>query len=513
MTILQDVFFELSDRIEKQFPVADWRIGDIPLWPVLRISLPHAVAAREYGSSPADQSILLRLTDRVARAATYAGTPLTNAWRRRGSPAPPLVRADALFLGTGATYDKLDGLWQDRFCEPLMRTLDGANRTSLLMEDGDIRVPQVRSFHAVNTLDRWTRLGVLFGGLGTRLPVKMEGHGDMLAFLRRESLPIHYFDESISRYHAALITVLAHRFGQILNLVQPRKVFIVRYYNEMGYALSLACRRRGILSVELQHGGQGGHHEAYNGFFALPSKGYSTLPAIFWNWMREDADAINSWAQRLAQPWHRALFGGHPQLLPWFDSSNPNTQAFDARITAMQAGIPGDRDILVALQDLPEFAPVWDALAETITQSPSTWRWWLRRHPSPLYSKGIATRRILALNQPNVETEAASTMPLPALLRHMNVMLCHSSGTAVEASAFSVPSIFLSENARGLFSGLLRSGKAEIITDMATLVARLSQESSRPQADTLAYPAVADTLAQLDALVDDYRQLCAAGQD
>jgi hypothetical protein len=117
------------------------------------------------------------------------------------------------------------------------------------------------------------------------------------------------------------------------------------------------------------------------------------------------------------------------------------------------------------------------------------------------------------LNQPNVETEAASTMPLPALLRHMNVMLCHSSGTAVEASAFSVPSIFLSENARGLFSGLLRSGKAEIITDMATLVARLSQESGRPRADTLAYPAVADTLAQLDALVDDYRQLCAAGQD
>src|SRR6202012_5781508 len=143
------------------------------------------------------------------------------------------------------------------------------------------------------------------------------------------------------------------RFQMILARVQPRMVFMVRYYNELGYALSLACRRQGILSVEVQHGGQGGQHEAYNGFLTLPPDGYSIMPAVFWNWTQNDAVAINAWAGKLPQPWHRAIHGGHPQLLPWLDGTNSRTRAFDTYITSIQAARAGSKDILVALQDLP----------------------------------------------------------------------------------------------------------------------------------------------------------------
>ena len=32
-------FIELVDRIEREFPVVDWRCGDVPVWPLARMEL------------------------------------------------------------------------------------------------------------------------------------------------------------------------------------------------------------------------------------------------------------------------------------------------------------------------------------------------------------------------------------------------------------------------------------------------------------------------------------------
>jgi len=60
---------------------------------------------------------------------------------------------------------------------------------------------------------------------------------------------------------------------------------------------------------------------------------------------------------------------------------------------------------------------------------------------------------LLSLRMPNVVLEQASLLPLPALLRHMSILLSLASGSAAEAAVFGVPAIFLLDDARGRSAG------------------------------------------------------------
>jgi hypothetical protein len=102
----------------------------------------------------------------------------------------------------------------------------------------------------------------------------------------------------------------------------------------------------------------------------------------------------------------------------------------------------------------------------------------------------------------------ASCTPLPALLRHMSVLLSLASGASAEAAAFGVPALFLSEEARGPFAGLIDRGFASII-DVRNLnieIARLPAGPVRPA--PIPRVALGETLLRLEAIARDYSQLC-----
>jgi hypothetical protein len=273
-----------------------------------------------------------------------------------------------------------------------------------------------------------------------------------------------------------------------------------------GHALALACRRRGVLSVELQRAGLGSRYEGYC-WSAVPENGYTVLPAIFWTWTEDDAAAIERWSKRIQRPWHRSICGGHPQLSAWFDDRDPQTQAFDARIQELRAAHPGKLDILVALQNHGNYIKVWNELAAFIERAPSDWRWWLRRHPyAPGSNKELG--RLLTVQRPNVLIEEASSFPLPALLRHMDAFISIRSGAAVEASMFGLKPIFLAPVARELFPQLFETGRAEIIPDMTALEERLRNPPRQSKTPTL-QPDLRGVLARLDSAAAEYSALCA----
>ena len=284
------------------------------------------------------------------------------------------------------------------------------------------------------------------------------------------------------------------------------------YYWDIGYAFNMACRRRGILSVDIQHGGQDGIHEAYDRWTEVPSDGYSVLPAAVWNWSAEDAEAINVWAGRLAKPWHRGVWGGHPQLAAWLDDSAVQTRKFDAMIETLKRRSIGTFDILVALQDLEAYSTVWDELAKLVLSSPPSWRWWLRRHPSPAYNRGVGIKRLIALEGPKVIVEEASSMPLPALLRNVDAVLSLMSGAAVEASYFGHRPVFLTQDARKFFSGIFKTDRAQIIADMDALRYHLEtlESAGRQRVRPRLPPDISQTVHALLGIAEEYRGFAAA---
>src|SRR5262249_37010573 len=161
-------------------------------------------------------------------------------------------------------------------------------------------------------------------------------------------------------------------FERVLIKVKPALAFVVACHVDPGPAFLLACRRQGILSVDLQRAPQEGALHAYR-WPVLPEDGLATLPAMFWCWTRQDADRIDEWASRLAQPWHRSIHGGHLQIAPFLHDGDRATQRWDAHFVTIGAGAKFEREVLVALQPIHGHRAVWDALCAQIDAAPRTW--------------------------------------------------------------------------------------------------------------------------------------------
>jgi hypothetical protein len=284
----------------------------------------------------------------MGRALAYAATPFINVWRSRSDLRNLILRphrSEFLFFGDGESIDKIDGVWRDRYCGSLIDHAEKHGHSTLLMQRGEFnRHPWSRPTFAANGIVNRSYLFAAAAGLINPRGGVLEGHDRVLEFLRREGAPIHELGVSILLKRAATISSGARGFERLLSAVQPSICFIVKYYSSVGHAFALACRRRGVLLVELQREGRGARHEAYH-WRAVPGDGYSILPSVFWTWTADDARAIDVWCKKLKRPWHRSLHGGHPQLSTWLDDNSAETIATDAHIRDIRSRRPADLDI------------------------------------------------------------------------------------------------------------------------------------------------------------------------
>lgn len=492
-------YLTLVEEIERNFPVARWKSGDVEIWPLARMDLYLDMYWANVGGA------VMALRPLPLRALARVATPLTNVWKSRHDLVHWVARpkqAHAIFLGDGVSLDYVNGAWQDRYGEPVITALEKRGIGTFLMQSGELgNLPWQRPTFAANviaargSLTRFT----------AAMPCELPDHDGVVRFLADNGVRAACLSRAHLARRASSVSATATAFERVLRIVKPTLAFVVTYYAGLAPAFLLACRRQGIFSVDLQHCPQEGAHKAY-GWSALPDEGYGTLPALFWSWTEPDAAFIQSWAGRLALPWHRSLHGGHAQLGSFLDDNHPATQLWDQKFDLLANG-SYEREILVALQPVGGFRAQWDALVSQIEAAPVAWRWWIRRHPSARAYQDAEYRHLVSLRRPNVRVDEALMLPLPALLRHMSVVVSRFSGASAEAAAFGVPALFLSEEARGQFSALIERGGAAVIDIRAlnTEIARLPAIPVRPKPTRR--PDLDETLLLVEEIARDYAQL------
>jgi hypothetical protein len=493
-------YLKLTEHIERHFPVAQWISGDVEIWPLARMDLYLDMYwANVGGELPKSRPMALRVIGSLA-------TPLKNVWRSRADLRHWEVRpkpADAIFLGDGVSLDFIDGAWQDRYCEPVIQALESRGLSAFLMQGGDLaRLPWHRNTFATNSF-------VFRGGLSrfkSTLPAYMPAHQRVVEFLAEQGVTARSLNRSELELRASTVSESAAAFQKVLSRVRPKLAFVVTYYAGMGPAFMLACRREGVLSIDLQHCPRDGAHKAYE-WSALPENGYRTLPAVFWAWTQRDADDVQRWSNSLALPWHRSLHGGHTQLSPYLDDASTLTRIGEAKFAALTKGTRFEREILVALQPVGGYRECWDALAAQIEAAPASWRWWIRRHPAASAQQDAEFARLVSLQRPNVMVQESSFLPLPALLRHMSVVVSRFSGASTEAAFLGVPAIFISEEARAQFSTLIDQGFAAVVAIESLIAAIGALPAGRLRRSPMLPPALENTLDRLTEMAGDYSAL------
>jgi hypothetical protein len=502
---VQQRHLRLVEAIEDRFDVASWRSGDVDLWPPARMDLfLDMFRAEARDTAPTPPPPLQRIAGDLA-------TPLSNLWKSRRDLAhwvPFAKPADAMLLGDGVSLDRIDGAWRDRHGEPVMEAMERLGLTTFLIQPGDLsRLPWRRPTYAANAI---AVRGAVAAKLDRRPGPDLPDHEAVVELLDREGVTAPSLARPRLSRRGRAIAAAGRQFQTLLRQVRPRLAFTVTYYAGLGHAFALACRREGVMSVDLQHCPQEGGHRAYR-WRTSPERSYSTLPAVFWTWSEAEASEINRSAD--GSPWRHAVHGGHAQLQPFLDDGD-RARRWDECFAAVggHAVAHGahDREILVALQPIGGRRSTWAALAMQIEASPPGWRWWIRRHPSSTPAQDGEYAGLLSLRRANVVVEPASQLPLPALLRRMSAVVSLASGAAAEAASFGVPAFFLDQEARGSFGGLIERGQADIV-DAAEILPRLSglpAVPNRPQPQPA--PPLEETLRRLESMAEDYRRLCRA---
>jgi hypothetical protein len=464
-------------QLEAKFPVAEWRAGETPLWPLLRVRWFFAEWERHY-TSGASGGVRGRRLAQMARGALAASRARSQDRDRNRSAASS---ADIVCLSDGVSFSQLDGRWIERFCDPVLAAArDGGWRGALWTPLHAYHLPRWSpSAFLQPAIDRCNLRGMLRARLAPP-QLHLPGHAEVLRALAAAGFGDAELQQRRIAADAARLEAVSRLHARLLERARPRLAFVVSYYSLEGMAFVLACHRARVPVVELQHGVQGEFHPAYAAWQAVVPAGgkHPLLPDVFWVWSPWEAGVIGRWSEGTA---HAALDGGNPWAGIWSAGSPwPGVASALDAAGALKARASGRPVVLATLQYGLAASEQLDPLAAFIRTAGQEFAVWVRLHPA-MRERREEVRALLAAAGP-FELDACSDVPLQALLPQVDVHWTHSSSTVIDAAQFGVPSVLGSEYGAELFAPLIAGGVARIETgDAQALRAALLAALAAPR--------------------------------
>ncbi len=472
-----DLLDVLTD-IENRYPVIEWTVANIPVWPLLRLRWFFRQWHRFYTSSgPAASAVSMH---RAGEMLTGPLRAFASGARYRGERRP---RSDVVFLSDGVSFARLGEHSVERFCEPLIQVAADLHKTA------EFWVPSHAYERTYLTAPRFVQWRIdaanVQGALRGRLSppsVNLPGHSEVVEWLTRQGWSADELRLPQIISLGSRLRVIANAYKSMLRRVRPSVGFIVSYYGLEGMAFVLACRESGVLSVDLQHGVQGELHPAY-GSWPQPSKqAFSLLPDRFWVWSDWEADVISRWSRTTS---HAPVVGGNPWNVVWNGSySLPGIEDALKRAEAMKARARNAPVILVTLQYGFVPSEQLEPLLRLIALTGEEFVYWVRLHPCML-ERREEIRSMLCSASRSVELDDATDVPLPALLPHANVHLTHSSSVVIEAAQFGVPSVITTKFGEELFAPLYEARVAQTEAGDAAALYRTLRKVTQEQGRSL----------------------------
>lgn len=467
------------ETIEDMFPVETWVAEGVHLWPLIRSNLYLELFYR--GRQEIRPSIRKNLLHEIfrhgiqflARTANQERATLTDRTHESGPPAP----VDALFLTYSVHRTRLREGWYDQYCEPFTDAFRELEWKSLILElspSGEYRMPRRSPSRLIQKDVDLVLIKSKLRRSGNHT-IALEGYDGFYSYLKENDLPSSGFRLEVIGGLAKYLLGLRDYFENILAITRPKIAFVAEYYSVYGSALIAACRRRGILSVDIQHGLTGDDHLAYGSFRKIPSGGYETLPGIFWCWSEYEAEVIRRWNREVSQT-HRPFVGGNLWMNLWMDDTDELPTRYDRIIRNLKGGSIRSVHVLFTpsmLYDVKEW------ILSAMRSSPPGYRWWVRVHPCRQKEREIVRHMLAEKGVINAELDWTTEFPLLALLRHTDINVTSFSTTVHEAERFGVPSVLTDQAGVSLFLDNISSGTAVIATTPDALLVEIERLSRR----------------------------------
>lgn len=480
----KEIILLLND-IERKFPVNQWQIEKIHVWPLIRIRLaaeiddssvfPPAELFQDAGNSLLTQ--IKNFKYKIDYSLRKSIDQKKSLIAYKEDERKLLGEARVIFFSLPHYRISLEGKWFHKYIDPLIDYFNRKGLNSLFFELNDKSTFRDPIYYK----DKHINADYIFDLLRKKIKItqgsniKLPQYGDFIKFITKKinrNISAVGFTNIIEE--SIYINKVANYFETIIKTNKTKICITSCYYHPIGMALNLAAYNCSVPSVDIQHGSQGQYHVAYGSWNKLPKKGFELLPKIFWCWNQTDAKSINKWAQRIGKA-HEAIEGGNPLYSIWKDLENRLHLTYDKNSTFIKKK-ENEIRILFSLQPMPNFLPEW--FMDVVEKSPDNWKWYFRIHPNQLKDKNKIIHKLIdGLVTKKIEVETATKLPLPLLLQHIDVHVTEFSTVVLEAEVLGIQSILIHRNGLDLYNEQIKKHTAIFVKTKKELVDGINQLS------------------------------------
>lgn len=422
----RDQIINIFQDIERQDYIKSWFIYDLEIWPIIKEIL-YFQAIRK-----ASKLDLLKITIRNF---------LNDIKRKQKVESLNFSKKDILFNGYKAMRINLNNESHNKHFDPMMDHLETQNMSSALIE-----------FVELNNKNCYRSDRLIEGCIYVKNSASKVSLSDLKKLKHLDDLILKIskkfrLNEKYIYNRIKLNTNIALNwsdfYSEIIKKTQPKVIFTLSYYSAPCYGLIFAAKQNKVPVIDVQHGGQGNLHFAYN--YNSKLKNLNLLPDLFWVWDKASYNLINKWASK-----DKVILGGNPSINN-IEETNPIPQLIQ----------PDDILILYTLQTtITPYVP--NFIMHAIKSSPNHYKWWFRLHPrmkenekqivyNTLKKKGVYDR---------VNFKDANEVSLNNILKYTLVHISSFSGSVTEAALLNVPlNITFSDMGKESFKDLIDEGK------------------------------------------------------
>lgn len=249
-------------------------------------------------------------------------------------------------------------------------------------------------------------------------------------------------------------------FNLILRVNKPKKVFVKSFDNIISYSLVAAANKRGIETVEYQHGQQGENSLRYTNWNIVPKNGFTLIPKTFWIWDKIFENKFLQWI--LKQNYHKILIGGNLWLKHLNKYIAPKEINFG----------PNKILVLICLQH----STIPDILIKAMKKSNSI-MWLIRLHPREKHMIDLVVKSLNSngIDMQTVDMKYSNEYLLEEIIPNVSVVISGFSTVLYESFYLGKKAITISEEGRIAYSEFIKKGYVKHSSNSRELIKEINE--------------------------------------
>lgn len=425
---------EFINKIEEKFPVDEWKIDDIEVWPILRKNVAFYLQK--------EKNIVNKKNTLMPQKYVFIFKSMFIFFKSNFFDKKHNTKKDTYYdvlissNNCSRTIKCLNGEMYDVNCDSFFDVLRKKYKILIYeyLKLDKQNLPRYTDSSFVNIkLLKSLICSRLF--YKKKVSYQLENYNDFIDFILQYGVPKRLVNIKHLTQEINFVSYLSNVFLKELINKKIKFVLFEEYYSRINMALSLACNKMYIPCMDIQHGCAGeSYHVMYYSWKNIPNKGYKLLPTVFWCWSDSDAEAIKNW--KFKEKKVKTINGGRLIRRQWFKKSSDIYKHYYSKLNKKILG--KHKIILITLQPEAEY-PDWFM---NFVNNDKKYFWIVRTHPCN-YDYLQRNFKLLLQNKVNILFTESSDYPLEFLLSVIDLHVTFSSSTIIDSAYFGKPSIML----------------------------------------------------------------------